>query len=206
MNGLYNLCKGNKEPDWSRYTRLEVSGSKDHGGKAKAMVYAHDAEFFTVYGRLPSFEIEPITDCSDAISLLAVAAELGHRSRLEVFLHPTLFDAQSAAKSAQRVPATAHTDDGNIVVAFDATPFFETVADDLIRELIEDGFAGGYGADTVAQELAEKDNELGRLFWYLEKVNDHSRETVGYEVSVDADSARRWLELYRPHLLEQEAS
>ena len=120
---------------------------------------------------MPNFEVEPIADCADAISLLAVAAELGHRSRLEVFLHPTLFDAQPAAESAQRVPATAHTDDGNVVVAFDATPFFETLADDLIRDLIEDDFAGGYGADAVAQELADETNELGRMFWYLELTN-----------------------------------
>ena len=206
MNRLYNLCEGNMEPDWSRYTCLEVSGSKDHNGETEVMIFAHDAEFFTVYGRLPNFGVEPITDCSDATSLLAVAAELGHLSRLEVFLHPTLFDAQPATKAAQRVPATAHTDDGNVVVAFDATPFFETVADDLIRELIEDGFAGGYGADAVAQELADEDNELGRMFWYLEKVNASSSEAVGYEVLVDAASARHWLELYKLHLLDAVAN
>ena len=204
MNRLYNCCEGNREPDWSRYTRLEVTGSKDHNGETEAMVFAHDAEFFTVYGRLPSFEVEPIADCADATSVLAVAAELGYRSRLEVFLHPTLFDTQAAAELKQRVPATAHTDDGNIVVAFDATPFFETVADDLIRELIEDGFAAGYGADAVAQELADEDNELGRMFWYLEHISERRDEPIGYEVSVDRDSAKRWLELYRPHLLEQE--
>ena len=170
MNRLYNLCADTKEPDWSRYTRLEVSGSKDHEGETEALVFAHDAEFFTVYGRLPSFEVEPIANCADATSLLAVAAELSYRSRLEVFLHPTLFDAQPAAESAQRVPATAHTDDGNVVVAFDATPFFETVADDLIRGLIEDGFAGGHGADAVAQELADETVpstyfSWGRLLW-----------------------------------------
>ena len=206
MNRLFNLCKGNKEPDWSRYTCLEVSGSKDHEGKTEALVFAHEAEFFTVYGRLPSFGTEPITNCSDATALLAVAAELGYRSKLEVFLHPTLFDTPLVDELKQRVPAMASTDDGVLIIAFDATSFFETVADELIGELIDDDFAGGYGADAVAQELADEANDLGRMFWYLKKINEHSRETVGYKVSVDAASARRWLELYKPHLLVQEAS
>ena len=38
MNRLFNLCTGNKQPDWSRYTRLEVSGSKDHDGETEAVV------------------------------------------------------------------------------------------------------------------------------------------------------------------------
>ena len=69
MNRLFNLCAGNKQPDWSRYTCLEVSSSKDHDGETEAAVVAHDAEFFTVYGRLPSFEVEPIADCADVTSL-----------------------------------------------------------------------------------------------------------------------------------------
>ena len=206
MNRLYNLCEGNKEPGWSRYTRLEVSGSKDHNGETEALVFAHEAEFFTVYGRLPNFEVEPITDCADATSLLAVAAELGYRSELEVFLHPMLFDTPLVDELKQRVPAMASTDDGVLIIAFDATSFFETAADELIGELLEDDFAGGYGADAVVQELADADNDVGRMFWYLEKINEHSRKTVGYKVSVDAASARSWLELYKPHLLAQEAS
>ena len=206
MNRLYSLCEGNKEPGWSRYTRLEVSGSKDHNGETEALVFAHEAEFFTVYGRLPNFEVEPITDCADATSLLAVAAELGHRSKLEVFLHPTLFDTPPVDELKQRVSATASTDDGMLVIAFDATPFFETAADELIGELLDDDFVGGYGADAVVQELADEASDLGRMFWYLEKINQSGHETVGYEVSVDATAARSWLELYGPHLLAQEAS
>lgn len=82
MNKLYTCCEGGKEPDWNRYTRLEISGSKDKSGRTESMVFAHDAEFFTVYGRLASFEVEPITDCYDAVTLLEVAAELGYRTRL----------------------------------------------------------------------------------------------------------------------------
>ena len=206
MNKLYNCCEGNKEPNWGRFVRLEVSGSKGHNGETEATVFAHEAEFFTVYGRLPSFEIEPITDCKDATTLLAVAAELGYRSKLEVFLHPTLFDTPPVDELKQRVYATASTDDGVLIIAFDATPFFETAADELIGELLDDDFVGGYGADAVVQELADADNDLGRMFWYLKKINEHSRKAVGYEVSVDAAAARRWLELYKPHLLVQEAS
>ncbi len=88
MSKLYRCCEGLRESDWSRYTRLEVSGSKDHDGETEAMVYATDAEFFTVYGRLPSFEVEPVTDCYDAVTLLAVAAEFGFRSKLDAFCIP----------------------------------------------------------------------------------------------------------------------
>lgn len=203
MNKLYTCCEGGREPDWSRYTRLEVSGSKDKRGRTEAMVFAHDAEFFTVYGRLPSFEVEPITDCYDAVTLLAVAAELGYRSELEVFLHPTLCDTPPLApETGQRVLATAHTDDQAIIVQFDATPFFESASDELIGDLINDGFAGGYGADAVAQELQGQHRDLERMFWYLETINQRNRETVGYEVAVDADAAKQWLKLYKPYLLE----
>lgn len=91
MSKLYGCCEGLREPDWSRYYRLVLSGSKDHDGETETLVCAADAEFFTVYGRLPSFELEPITDCHDAVTLLAVAAELGDRSRLDVLFHPTLY-------------------------------------------------------------------------------------------------------------------
>ena len=206
MRKLYSCCEGEREPDWSRYLQLEVSGSKDHDGETEALVFARDAEFFTVYGRLSSFEVEPVTDCGDAVTLLAVAAELGYNSKLEVFLHPTLFDIPPVASDpGQRVPATAHTDDGAVVVPFDATPFFGSVNDDLILDLIDDGFAGGYGADAVAQELAEERNDLGRMLWYLENTNQRSQEAVGYEVAVDAEAAKNWLRAHKPYLLEREA-
>lgn len=181
MNKLYTRCEGGKEPDWSRYTRLEVSGSKDKCGKTEALVCARDAKFFTIYGRLPSFEVEPITDCYDAVTLLEVAAELGHRNTLGVFLHPSLSDTVPVVPATnQSIPATAHTDDWAVVVQFDARPFFESVNDELIGDLIEDEFAGGYGADAVAQELQGQHRDLERMFWYLDTLNERNRETVGY--------------------------
>lgn len=68
---LFNCCTGLKEPDWSKFTNLELGGCIDaaeegmdgtciEGGKSRSI-----AEFFTVYGRLIEGGCEAITDRDD---------------------------------------------------------------------------------------------------------------------------------------------
>ncbi len=91
MSELYSCCEGLREPDWSRYAQLEVSGSKRNEGVLRVMVSADEAEFFTVYGQLADFKFEAITECTES-ELESVIAELGRQSKLNVLLHKSLFD------------------------------------------------------------------------------------------------------------------
>ncbi|KZE34128.1 hypothetical protein IMF23_00130 [Chelatococcus daeguensis] len=94
---LFNCCTGHAEPDWSRFTSLELAGCRDLNSTddpAGTMIAggqsAGAAEFFTVYGRKADGEAGAITDIEDPRDALAVAAELGMRSRLPVTVSVTL--------------------------------------------------------------------------------------------------------------------
>lgn len=94
MSKLYGCCKGEREPDWSRFNQLEVSGSKRSGDVLRVMVRADEAEFFTVYGQLADSGFEAITECSES-ELESVITELGRQSKLSVLLHKSLFGGWS---------------------------------------------------------------------------------------------------------------
>lgn len=94
---LFNCCTDYAEPDWSRFTSLELAGCRELNGPddpAGTMVVggepAGNAAFFAVYGRSADGEAEAITDIEDPRDALAVAAELGLRSRLPVTVSVTL--------------------------------------------------------------------------------------------------------------------
>ncbi|MBB4017345.1 hypothetical protein GGR16_002374 [Chelatococcus caeni] len=94
---LFNCCTDYAEPDWSRFASLELAGCCDliiPADPEATMVAAGQsaavAEFFCVYGRSAEGEAEAITDIDDPRDALAVAAELGLRSRLPVSLSLTL--------------------------------------------------------------------------------------------------------------------
>ncbi len=94
MSELYGCCEELREPDWSRYAQLEVSGSKRNEGVLRVMVSADEAEFFTIYGQLADFKFEAITECTGS-ELESVIAELGRQSKLNVLLHKSLFGVWS---------------------------------------------------------------------------------------------------------------
>lgn len=96
---FFNMAYAQDEPDWTEFTRLEVSGCRDDADESTEdethiipMIPAKRAEFFTVYGIRPDETSEAVTDCPDAVILLHVAATLGRRSGLPVLLHPSLGD------------------------------------------------------------------------------------------------------------------
>ncbi len=79
---LFNCCTAFQEPDWSRFTNLELGGCIDaadedtegtsiEGGKSRA-----EAEFFTIHGRLVIGGCEVITDCHNLEDAQLVAARL----------------------------------------------------------------------------------------------------------------------------------
>ena len=76
---LFNCCTDHREPDWSRFKGLILSGCKDDPdcpGDTLGMIAAADAEFFTVYGLDHDDCSEAITDIRDARLAMAVAAAL----------------------------------------------------------------------------------------------------------------------------------
>lgn len=98
---LFNCCTDYREPDWSRYSRLEIGACKlegtghFHDGEEDNITIGglpfdgDDVEFFTVYGRNPDDEAEAITDIPGTMcDALAVAIALGKRSGgLPIYLY-----------------------------------------------------------------------------------------------------------------------
>lgn len=85
---LFDCCTAFKEPDWSKFTNLELGGCIDaaeegsdgtciEGGKSR-----DKAEFFSIYGHRDEGGYEPITDCDDFDDAQRIAARLCALSRL----------------------------------------------------------------------------------------------------------------------------
>lgn len=90
---LFNCCADYREPDWSRFKTLILSGCKDdpeHPGHTVGLVYAAHAAFFTVYGQDGDGICEAITDSHDPRHAMSVAAALAIRSGLYVTLSVSL--------------------------------------------------------------------------------------------------------------------
>jgi hypothetical protein len=79
---LFNCCTALREPEWRRFSNLELGGCIDaaeegmdgtciEGGKSRA-----DAEFFTIYGHLIEGGCEAITDCEHFDEAQRIAAHL----------------------------------------------------------------------------------------------------------------------------------
>lgn len=88
---LYNCRTDCREPRWSDYARLELVGCVDDPvspGHTVPGWLATDAEFFTIYGRKPDGDTDPITDVQDPRMAIHVAATLAAQSGLDVVVYP----------------------------------------------------------------------------------------------------------------------
>ena len=101
------------------------------------------------------------------------------------------------------ITAEVHSDDYAFEVSFVANPWFASATPDQICKLAKVGWGGDEPADCVALESAAANEEIKALFTYLELKNtvQHDRETIGFEVYVDEDTAREWLRTHRPYIL-----
>jgi len=98
------------------------------------------------------------------------------------------------------IRARCYSDDRRIEVKFDATPWFAKATNDEITSLSECGFGGDYAADEVAIWMANHDDEIARMFQYIEAVTSH-RHREGFECFVDEESATAWVKANRPYLI-----
>ena len=82
---LYNCQTHNAEPDWSKFTRLEVGGCVSDDGYTVGGQPDVTAEFWTVYAIAPEpGDNEAITDCKTRADADAVARVLSLISKLPV--------------------------------------------------------------------------------------------------------------------------
>lgn len=104
------------------------------------------------------------------------------------------------------IKAECHSDDRVRKANFDATPWFVQASAESIGALAKCGWGGDYPADGVSHFMAEHDEEVGKVFQYLELVAD-KKDAPGFECHVDEADALTWLRKNRRALaitLEEE--
>jgi hypothetical protein len=106
------------------------------------------------------------------------------------------------------IKAECHSDDRNVEVSFDATPWFKQASDKDILDLANCGWGGDYPADEVAEWMAGDKGRRGvkriaEMFKYLEIIHgDPSKKNAqGFECHVDEEDARKCLAENRPKLV-----
>lgn len=66
---LFNCCENYSEPDWTQFTNLELGGCIDAAEEGsndtvtEGGIDRHNAQFFSIYGRLVEGGCDVITDC-----------------------------------------------------------------------------------------------------------------------------------------------
>lgn len=93
------------------------------------------------------------------------------------------------------IPASVATDDGELDVAFDAAPHFDSLSADDILAMARHGFSSCLVADRVAEMAADYSEPVGGLFRYLEAKLQSAGDDdeTGYNVFIDAHSAIEWI-------------
>jgi len=141
--------------------------------------------------------LEELTQLNKRLTKLLEDPQLGlftwHEALSEVLIKIAEFSPVSLMKTDE-IKAECHTDDHVVSANFNACPWFERATDKDIVDLIDCGFRYDYPADAVAMGMAPFDNNVKEMFNYLEKVG------CGFECSVDADQAIKWIMQNRPQL------
>lgn len=102
------------------------------------------------------------------------------------------------------IAAECHSDDRASEVSFDAIDWFESAEDSELIELAECGWGGGYAADAIADWMENRNEEVADMFKYIHARNKVSRESIGFECSID-DSviALEWIQSNRERAYEK---
>lgn len=84
---LFNCQADDAEPDWTRFTHLEIGGVIRDPEDDTFFIGGHtvaNAEFFTIYGRMADGDADAITNCATLDEADAVGLILSQRSGLEI--------------------------------------------------------------------------------------------------------------------------
>jgi len=98
------------------------------------------------------------------------------------------------------ISAECHSDDRIVEAEFDAEPWFAQASDVDICKLAACGWGGDYPADETAIFMADINEDVKRVFTYLELVA-HKKNHPGFECHVDPQSASAWVLKHRQHLI-----
>lgn len=97
-----------------------------------------------------------------------------------------------------RVCAEVHSDDYRVQAGFDAAPWFAQASDEAIVRLADAEWGTGEAADVVAEHFMKTHVRIAFMFDYLDTFPEGA--AIGFECSVDPDSAKDWLKQNRPGL------
>jgi cell pole-organizing protein PopZ len=102
------------------------------------------------------------------------------------------------------IRANAYSDCGGINVSFDATKWAEQASEKDFIDLAACGFRGDYPSDNVVIFMAHFDDQVAKLFQFLEMVPvQPNRDTNGFECEVNQDDLKNWLEKNKPELVDK---
>jgi hypothetical protein len=112
--------------------------------------------------------------------------------------------SNSAPRSMAFMPihAECHSDDYVVEVNFDAEPWFAQASDEELCALARCGWGGDYPADEIARFASEMNEDVQRMFAYLELVRQ-KRDAPGFECHVEERAAIEWISVHRPQFLER---
>ena len=98
-----------------------------------------------------------------------------------------------------QIRAECHSDDRMVEAAFDAEPWFKQASDEDVVRLARCGWGNDYPADELAIFIADMNEEVQRVFTYLDLVA-HKKNPPGFECTVEHSSAIEWLSRHNPEL------
>jgi len=97
-----------------------------------------------------------------------------------------------------KIPAKVWTDDQVINVEFDAIEWLKNADIQELLEMEGCDWSRDLPADRVAINEAASNEAVADLFQYINLINKHTRNHIGFECLVDRSSAVNWLAANRP--------
>lgn len=122
----------------------------------------------------------------------------------------------SATTTKAVIPAKITTDDGAFEVKFNALKWFEQASEPDLFGLGLAEWGGDYKSDAVATFIARFDEDVARVFRYIElrneavghddstaslrAIRDRVANMIGFDVHIDSTAAMTWLAVHRPKI------
>ena len=154
----------------------------------------------TFYGiasamRMPSDITPEMGERIKAARAELVASLIEHTKKIA----PTILGKHMVAAPSIEIRAEVHSDDRVMFTNFDAAPYFLTLTDNGIMDIIEAGYSGDESTDNIAIEYPLPNTFIEGVMSYVDmarKIRD-----MGFEVSVVDTDVLEWVRHNRPNLI-----
>lgn len=103
-------------------------------------------------------------------------------------------------KYTPKIPGEVRSDDREFVAAFNAAEYFAAASDEKLAAMSRADFKPGSVMDEVAYWFETRSPSVRRVLSYVSFCTQEGRE-MGFEVVIEPQAARRWLEIHRPALV-----